>query len=80
MGGGANGRGVKWLAWDRLCDARENGGLGFKCLSKFNKAMLAKQGWRLLNNVNPLVTNLMKARYFPGMLSWDQTQATCGEV
>lgn len=27
--------------------------------------MLAKQGWRLVNNENPLVTSLMKARYFP---------------
>lgn len=26
--------------------------------------MLAKQAWRLLNEVNPLVTNLMKARYY----------------
>lgn len=27
--------------------------------------MLAKQGWRILNNMNPLVTEIMKARYFP---------------
>ena len=27
--------------------------------------MLAKQGWRIINNVNPLVTKLMQARYFP---------------
>lgn len=38
---------------------------GFRELSKFNIAMPAKQGWRLLNGDNPLVTNMMKARYFP---------------
>ncbi|XP_074369747.1 putative mitochondrial protein AtMg00310 [Apium graveolens] len=64
-GGGGSGRGIKWLAWDRLCNAKEDGGLGFKNLKLFNIVMLAKQGWRLLNNANPLVTSLMKARYFP---------------
>lgn len=53
------------MAWDRLCEVKEERGLGFKKLLEFNKAMLAKQAWRLINNVNPLVTQLMKARYYP---------------
>ncbi|XP_074346542.1 uncharacterized protein LOC141685332 [Apium graveolens] len=57
--------GIKWLAWDRLCEVKEEGRLGFKKLCEFNVAMLAKQAWRLLKNVNPLVTQLMKARYYP---------------
>lgn len=28
-------------------------------------AMLAKQAWRLMNNSNPLVTSILKARYYP---------------
>lgn len=28
--------------------------------------MLAKQGCHILNNMNPLVTAIMKAQYFPG--------------
>lgn len=44
---------------------KESGGMGFRELQKFNLAMLSKQGWMLLNNVHPLVTSLMKARYFP---------------
>ncbi|XP_074327019.1 putative mitochondrial protein AtMg00310 [Apium graveolens] len=43
----------------------EDGGMGFKKLRSFNVAMLAKQAWRLINNTNPLVTQLMCARYFP---------------
>lgn len=45
--------------------SQTGGGLGFKSLRSFNVSMLAKQGWRLVNNVNPLVTRLMKAKYFP---------------
>lgn len=44
---------------------KEAGGLSFRELRKFNISMLAKQGWRLLNNDNPLVTACMKAKYFP---------------
>lgn len=60
---GAN-REINWMAWDKLCIHKTGGGLGFRELSKFNIAMLANQGWRLLNNENPFVTSIMKARYF----------------
>ena len=43
---------------------KEAGGLGFKDLRNFNISMLAKHGWRLLNNVNPLVSKLMKSKYY----------------
>ncbi|XP_074336615.1 uncharacterized protein LOC141673774 [Apium graveolens] len=60
-------KGIRWMAWERLCESKFNGGLGFKDLRCFNVSMLAKQGWRLLNGDNPLVTALMKAKYFPKM-------------
>lgn len=53
------------MSWDRLCNVKEEGGLGFKRLLEFNVAMLAKQAWRLLNNVNPILSEFMKSRYFP---------------
>lgn len=64
-GNGGNGKGIRWMAWERMCIVKEDGGMGFRDLRKFNIAMLAKQGWRLLNNENSLVTSLMKARYYP---------------
>ena len=64
--GGSTGKGVKWCAWKRLCMPKDFGGLGLKELTKFNRAMLAKQGWRLLIEANPLVSAIMKARYYPG--------------
>lgn len=57
--------GIKWMAWERLCEVNEEGGLGLKKLHEFNIAMLAKQAWRIINNANPLVTQLLKARYYP---------------
>lgn len=68
--------GIKWLAWDKVCDVKEEGGFVFRKLVEFNLAMLAKQAWRLINNVNPLVTQLMKTKYYPRS---DFLQALVGE-
>ncbi|XP_074347583.1 uncharacterized protein LOC141686447 [Apium graveolens] len=72
-GNGGRGKGIRWLAWERLCEGKQNGGLGFRDLKKFNVAMLAKQGWRLLNGDNALVTNLMKAKYYSNSNFLDAT-------
>ena len=39
--------------------------MGFKDLQTFNMAMLAKQGWRILQQPDLLVSSLLNARYFP---------------
>ena len=39
--------------------------MGFKNLQAFNLVMLAKQGWRLLENPNSLVACMYRAKYYP---------------
>ena len=39
--------------------------MGFCDLYAFNLAMLAKQGWRMLENPTSLMARMYKARYFP---------------
>lgn len=63
-GSSSNGEEIQWLSWNKLSTAKSNGGLGLKRLRTFNVAMLAKQGWRILNECNPLVFAILKARYF----------------
>jgi hypothetical protein len=41
------------------------GGLGFRDLTLFNKALLAKQGWRLIQDPNSMVGKIIQAKYFP---------------
>lgn len=52
------------MAWEKLCDVKEAGGLVFKGMRNFNLAMLSKLAWRLINNNNPLVSQLMKEKYY----------------
>jgi hypothetical protein len=64
-GGGANNKGVWWLAWDRMTLLKAQGGMGFRDLRAFNLAMIAKQGWNIMTKPHTLVAKLFKAMYFP---------------
>lgn len=58
-------RGLHWCGWKALCALKVDGGLGFRCLSKFNITLLAKQGWRLLFYPNSLLARVLKSKYYP---------------
>lgn len=38
-------RGLHWCEWSMFCTLKEDGGMGFHDLGKFNIALLTKQGW-----------------------------------
>ncbi|KAA3481168.1 reverse transcriptase [Gossypium australe] len=58
-------RGIHWSCWDKLCLPKSASGMGFKNLFLFNKALLAKQVWRIITHPHCLLARVLKARYFP---------------
>ena len=56
---------IAWLSWEKMCESKSSGGMGFKKLKQFKLALLAKQGWRLQTNHTSLVYRVFKAKYFP---------------
>lgn len=46
---------IHWMSWEKMGRSKSIGGLDFWDLNMFNKALLTKQGWRLMQNPNPLI-------------------------
>ncbi|XP_027126082.2 uncharacterized protein [Coffea arabica] len=64
--GETNGKNkMHWVSWRKMSMKRNEGGLGFKDIEAYNKALLGKQIWRIITKPNLLVSKVLKARYFP---------------
>ncbi|KAK2642412.1 hypothetical protein Ddye_024175 [Dipteronia dyeriana] len=63
-GGDEKRRKMYWSAWLRLCKTKVEGGLGFKDLYVFNRALLTKQCWRIIKNPKSLASRILKDCYF----------------
>ncbi|KAI5420034.1 hypothetical protein KIW84_043999 [Lathyrus oleraceus] len=44
VGDGGQNKGIRWLAWDRMTCAKEEGGLGFRDFKAFNREMVTNRG------------------------------------
>lgn len=57
--------GIFWMKWQELFKKKEAGGLGFRRMHDFNRAMLACQGWRLLTQPDSLCARVIKHKFYP---------------
>ena len=55
---------IAWVYWRKICWTKLQGGMGFRNIQAFNLAMLAKQGWRILTNLNSLMARVFKQNIF----------------
>ncbi|CAL9230699.1 unnamed protein product [Arabidopsis halleri] len=52
-----------WIAWEKLTKTKKEGGLGFKDITAFNEALLAKISWRLINEPKGLLARVLLGKY-----------------
>ncbi|KAK3231344.1 hypothetical protein Dsin_003225 [Dipteronia sinensis] len=52
-------------ASSQLCVSKDAGGIGFRDLAVFNRALLAKQCWRLVTNMCSFGARVLMSCYFP---------------
>ncbi|KAH9679641.1 putative reverse transcriptase/RNA-dependent DNA polymerase [Citrus sinensis] len=53
-------RGIHWAKWEKLCQAKMRGGMGFPDFTSFNQALIAKQGWRIIQHPESLMARIMQ--------------------
>ncbi|KAL0011468.1 hypothetical protein SO802_006576 [Lithocarpus litseifolius] len=53
---------MAWMRWEKLCEPKNMGGMGFRDLKAFNLALLAKQGWRLQQGRQSLYNRVVECK------------------
>ena len=53
-----------WVAWVRLTAPKALGDLGIRDIQAFNKALLAKQAWRIVTKPECLLSRVLRDKYY----------------
>lgn len=67
------------VSWDKVTSPISEGGLGIRNAQDMNKALIAKLGWRLLNDTESLWSTLLRKKYKVGSLqdvTWMKAKST----
>jgi hypothetical protein len=55
-----------WMRWDSMGKPKSSNGMGFRDLEVFNLALLAKQGWGLVQQPKSMVATILRDKYYRG--------------
>ena len=56
--------GIHWMSWSKMGTPKSKWGMSFRDFNCFNKALLAKQCWRLWKSPDSLVSRILREKYF----------------
>src|SRR4051812_5640228 len=65
-GGFSGQRKLHLVSWEKFYKSKEEGGIGVRQATEMNKALLARLGWRRINEQESLWSRLLLAKYERG--------------
>ena len=60
---GSKNKKISWVAWHKVCESKDKGGLGVIGIRKFNLALLEKWIWRLNSENRSLWKDILDSKY-----------------
>ena len=61
---------IDYRSWDDISKSKEQGGLGIRDMELINKSLIIHSAWNVTTNKNPLLTAILKAKYYPANSFW----------
>ncbi|CAN6177724.1 unnamed protein product [Urochloa humidicola] len=61
---------LHFRAWEDICRDKAQGGLGIKRIDLVNKSLLLKMAWSIVSQQDPLLSAILKAKYYPNNSFW----------
>ncbi|XP_056688407.1 uncharacterized protein [Spinacia oleracea] len=58
-----SGNALPLIAWNKVCQPKDQGGLGLRRTYPLNRAFIAKLGWKILTDENNLWAKIMRKKY-----------------
>lgn len=66
-GGVSGGKKISWVRWSKVCQPKEEGGLGVRDIRVVNLSLLAKWRWRMIQGDNSLWMEVLLEKYGPSI-------------
>lgn len=61
---------IAYRSWDDIYQSKDNGGLGVRDLGTVNKSIIIHAACNIATNKNPMLTSILKAKYYPNSSFW----------
>jgi len=69
-------RPIQFRSWEDMCQNKNNGGLGIRNLHLVNKSLIMNVAYNIVTNKNPLLSAVIKAKYYPNSSFWTVPNST----
>jgi len=63
VGVGSKNRKIVWVAWHKVCESKDKGGLGVIDIRKFNLTLMGKWIWKRKSEKRSLWKNILDSKY-----------------